>query len=39
MEYFKFGFCFYVGYEVAKKLNEVLGVVYPKVKEHIKKGY
>ena len=37
-EYFKFGFGFFLGYEVAKKLNETLGVIYPIVKKRIKEG-
>lgn len=35
----KLGFGFYIGYEVAKCLNGVLGEVYPLIKERIKKGY
>lgn len=39
IEYVKFGFGFYVGYEVGKKLTEVVKEVYPVIKERFKKGY
>lgn len=35
----KLGFGFYVGYEIAKCLNEILGEVYPLIKKRIKNGY
>lgn len=38
-EAIKLGFGFFIGYEVAKKLTEALGVVYPIVKKRIKEGY
>ncbi len=35
----KLGFGFFIGYEVAKKLNEVAGEIYTVAKERITKGY
>lgn len=37
-EYFKFGFGFYFGYEVAKVFNKVAGEVYIMLKKRIKTG-
>lgn len=38
-EYFKFGFGFFIGYEVAKKLNQIAGETWIIVKKRIEKGY
>lgn len=38
-EYFKFGFGFFIGYEVAKKLNEIAGEAWLMAKKRIEKGY
>lgn len=38
IEYIKFGFGFYFGYELAKALNEVAGEVYKVAKKRIKTG-
>ena len=38
-EYFKFGFGFYFGYEIAKQLNKTAGEIYVLIKERINKGY
>ena len=35
----KLGFGFFIGYEVAKNLNEIVGEVYKVAKERITKGY
>lgn len=35
----KLGFGFYVGYEIASKCNEILGEIYPIIKERLKNGY
>lgn len=35
----KIGFGFFIGYETAKTLNEILGEVYPAFKKRIQKGY
>lgn len=35
----KLGVGFFIGYEVAKNLNEIAGETYKIVKERIKKGY
>lgn len=35
----KFGFGIFIGYEVAKNLNEIAGEVYILLKKRIKKGY
>lgn len=35
----KVGAGFFIGYEIAKNLNEVAGEVYKVVKERITKGY
>lgn len=37
-EYVKFGFGFFIGYEVAKTLNETLGEIWPIIKKRIKEG-
>lgn len=37
-EYIKFGMGFFVGYELAKAINEIAGEVYTIVKDRIKKG-
>ena len=38
-EYIKLGFGFFIGYEVAKTLNEAAGEVYTIIKNRIKNGY
>ena len=35
----KIGFGFYFGYEIAHKVNDILGVVYPVIRDRIKNGY
>ncbi len=37
-DYIKLGFGFFIGYEVAKKLNEIAGEIYVIAKERITKG-
>lgn len=39
MDYVKFGFGFFIGYETAKTLNEIVGEIYPVIKAKFKKGY
>lgn len=39
IDYIKLGFGFFIGYEVAKNLNEIAGEIYKVAKERIKKGY
>lgn len=38
-EYFKFGFGFFFGYEVAKKLNEIAGETWLIIKKRLEQGY
>lgn len=38
-DYIKFGFGFYIGYETAKKVKDVVKETYPVVIEKFKKGY
>ena len=35
----KIGFGFYFGYEIANKINDILGTIYPVIKNRIKNGY
>lgn len=35
----KFGFGFYIGYELAKSINDNLKEMYPVIKARIEKGY
>ena len=39
IDYVKFGFGFYVGYESAKKVVSIGKELYPLLKDRIKKGY
>lgn len=39
IEYVKLGFGFYIGYEIAKALNETSGEAYSLLKKRIEKGY
>lgn len=39
IDYVKFGFGFYIGYETAKELSEKVKEIYPIVKDRFKKGY
>lgn len=39
IDYVKFGFGFYIGYETAKEISKVVKEMYPVVKDRIKKGY
>lgn len=38
-EYVKLGFGFYIGYETAKALDDILGEIFLNVKKRLEKGY